>query len=248
MDCYGIIGYPLGHTFSPGYFSKKFSDEGIDAIYKSFPLEQITELPELLQRQTELRGLNVTIPYKEAAIQYLDELDAAARAVGAINCIRIQDGRTKGYNTDITGFEHSLLPLLQPHHKQALILGAGGAAKAVAFVLGKLGINFRKVSRSGQPEVASYDDLTTELVAAHTLIINTTPLGMYPDIYSFPPIPYNAVSAEHLLYDLVYNPAETRFLSLGKANGAIVKNGMEMLHLQADASWQIWTRGYKPTV
>ncbi|WP_276133316.1 shikimate dehydrogenase family protein [Polluticoccus soli] len=248
MDCYGIIGYPLGHTFSPGYFTKKFADEGIDAVYKSFPLEQITELPELLQQQTELRGLNVTIPYKEAVLQYLDETDAAAKAVGAVNCIHITDGNTKGYNTDIIGFEQSLLPLLQPHHRRALVLGTGGAAKAVAYVLNKLGIDYRKVSRSGQPEVVSYDDLTPELISAHTLIINTTPLGMYPDIYSFPPIPYDAIGAEHLLYDLIYNPAETRFLSLGKANGATVKNGMEMLHLQAEASWQIWTGHYNPTV
>ncbi|MCD6064998.1 MAG: aroE [Flavipsychrobacter sp.] len=247
MDTYGIIGYPLSHSFSPGFFNKKFADEGIDAVYESYLLKDVSELASLLLLP-HLRGLNVTIPYKESVIQYLDEIDSSAQAVGAINCIDIRKGRTKGYNTDIIGFEQSLLPKLQPHHSNALILGTGGAAKAVAYVLDKLSITYRKVSRSNEPNVVSYDDLSPQLIAAHTLIINTTPLGMYPDIYSFPPIPYNAITTDHLLYDLVYNPAETRFLTLGKANGATVKNGLEMLHLQAEASWQIWTGNYNPTV
>jgi shikimate dehydrogenase len=247
MTTYGIIGYPLTHSFSPGYFNEKFAREGIDARYESFPLKDISEFPLLLKQHPTLRGLNVTIPYKETILPYLDEIDEAAGAVGAVNCIAIDKGKTKGYNTDITGFEQSLKPLLKPHHQQAFVLGTGGSSKAVAYVLDKLGIEYMKISRVRKPDTLSYDSLMDEMFATHTLIVNTTPLGMYPDITSYPLIPYDVLGPDHLLYDLVYNPPETKFLALGKEHGAATKNGLEMLHLQAEASWEIWER-YRPTV
>lgn len=240
---YGLIGYPLTHSFSPAYFAEKFEKLGIKASYRAFPLENIDELPALLAAHSDLKGLNVTIPYKQAVIPYLDELDATATGAGAVNCISIAAGKRKGYNTDVLGFLNSLKPLLAPHHTQALILGTGGAARAVAYALGSLGIKYTKVSRLEMAGVLSYDELTAAVIQEHTLIINTTPLGMYPQIDAAPQIPYEALTSRHLLYDLVYNPLETKFLALGKDHGATIKNGLEMLHLQADASWDIWSRG-----
>ena len=237
---YGLIGYPLTHSFSPAWFTEKFAKEGIDAIYKAYPLERIQIIEDLLANYP-LRGLNVTIPYKHRVMQYLDEIDETAKAVGAVNCIDIRHGIKKGYNTDVIGFEKSLTPLLLPHHTKALVLGTGGAAQAVNYVLDKLGISRTSVSRGEREGVITYEDLTEETIAEHTLIINTTPVGMSPETDAAPPIPYAAITEKHLLYDLIYNPAETKFLHLGKQQGATTKNGHEMLVLQAEASWDIWS-------
>jgi shikimate dehydrogenase len=239
MHEYGIIGYPLTHSFSPAYFHKKFAEGKINASYKAFPLHDIIEFPSLLKQHADLCGLNVTIPYKESVILYLDELDEIAEQVEAVNCIGIIGGRAKGYNTDVIGFEKSLLPLLKPYHKHALILGTGGSSKAVAYVLKKLNISFQKISRHSNGFL-TYSELTDKILQEHTLIINTTPLGMFPRTADYPPIPYAALTPLHLLYDLIYNPEETRFLELGKKSGATIKNGFEMLEIQAEESWKIW--------
>lgn len=235
---YGIIGYPLSHSFSPGYFREKFRQLGIDATYDAFPLAAITGLPALLEQHAGLQGLNVTIPYKQSVMAYLDELDATAEAVGAVNCIRIRDGKLKGFNTDTIGFANSLKPLLGKEHNHALILGTGGAAKAVVYALQQLGITYKLVSRTGGD--LRYEDLNRELIESHQLIINTTPLGMYPAVDQAPDLPYSLLGPGHLLYDLVYNPEETLFLQRGKAQGAVIKNGYDMLIGQAEAGWAIW--------
>lgn len=237
---YALIGHPLTHTFSPAYFSKKFAAEGIDAVYESHPLKSIADLPQLLKDHPEIQGLNVTIPYKEAVIPYLHRMDATAAMIQAVNCISIQGGKLVGHNTDAVGFMQSLVPLLKPHHDKALILGTGGASKAVKHVLNNLGIGWKYVSRTPAQGRFTYDGLTADVLKEHTLIINTTPLGMHPDLASCPLIPYKALTPDHLLYDLIYNPAETAFLSRGAAQGAATKNGQEMLELQAEVSWQIW--------
>ena len=213
---------------------------GIDAAYEAFPIENISQLPVLLKQYPALQGLNVTIPYKQAVIPYLHELDATARAVGAVNCIRIRDGRLKGFNTDCIGFSVTLQPLLGPGVLQALVLGTGGAAKAVMYALRQLGIPYKTVSRSGGD--LQYDKLSAPLVADHQLVINTTPLGMYPAVADCPALPYEALGPQHILYDLVYNPAETLFLKKGKEQGATVKNGYDMLIAQAEAGWAIWQK------
>ena len=245
MDLYGLIGYPLSHSFSAAYFTRKFETEHIDAAYKLFPLPHIEDLPDLIQAQTQLQGFNVTIPHKISMLPFLHTLSPEALDTGAVNCVKInrnnQHIELKGYNTDIYGFELSLKPLLGNMHTHALILGSGGAAKAVAYVLKKLGINFLQVSRN--PKTTNhidYKDITEEIISTHKLIIHTTPLGMYPETENFPDIPYHLLRNEHVLYDLVYNPEETMFLKKGKAAGAICKNGMEMLTLQAEKSWGIW--------
>lgn len=236
MNKYGLIGYPLSHSFSPGYFAKKFEDLAIsDADYGLYPLESIDEVEPLFDR---LKGINVTIPYKEQVIPYLTELSEEAKEIGAVNTIKVKGGIVKGFNTDVYGFEKSLLPLLHKEVKSALVFGTGGAAKAVWYVLEKLGITFRKVSRTKGDIL--YSQLDNEIVADNHLLINTTPLGMSPNIESCPDMPYDAVSNSHILYDLVYNPSETLFLKNGKKAGSIIKNGYEMLELQADRSWEIW--------
>jgi shikimate dehydrogenase len=242
-SCYGIIGFPLTHSFSPAYFKKKFAERHIDAVYEAYPLNDISEFPALFSAHPAIEGLNVTIPYKEAVMPFLDEIDAVAAAIGAVNCVSIRNGVKKGHNTDAAGFELSLVPLLESQHTNALVLGTGGAAKAVLYTLKQLGISYKQVSRQRKEGLLSYEDLTADIVERHKLIINTTPLGMYPDIDNAPAIPYDSIGQGHLLYDLVYNPAETKFLSLGKERGAVTKNGYEMLVLQAEASWKIWTNG-----
>jgi shikimate dehydrogenase len=237
---YGIIGYPLSHSFSPAYFNNKFAKLAIDAHYDVFPLENISLFPALLQSNKNLRGLNVTIPYKQSVIPFLDDLDDTAQVVGAVNCISINNGRSKGYNTDITGFKESLLPLLQSQHRQALVLGTGGASLAVNYALEQLGISYLKISRESSKGDRTYEQLTPDIITHRKLIINTTPLGMYPLIEDAPPLPYNAVGPQHLFYDLIYNPVETKFLALGKQHGAIIKNGLQMLELQAEDGWKIW--------
>ncbi len=240
QSVYGLIGYPLSHSFSPGYFKEKFAKAEIDAVYRLFPLANIKELPKLLAEHSSLSGLNVTIPYKEQVIPFLDDIDEAAKTIGAVNCIKINSNKLKGYNTDIIGFKKSLAPLLQQQHTKALILGTGGAAKAVAYVLDKFNIDYKLVSSSGKTDTIAYEDISTATVQEHTLIINTTPLGMHPNTDACPDIPYSALGEAHLLYDLIYNPEETTFLKRGKAQGANTKNGYEMLVLQAEASWDIW--------
>ena len=241
MKMYGLIGFPLSHSFSKGFFQEKFEKENItNCRYENFPIPGISQFTTLLEQHPELNGINVTIPYKEAVIPFLDELSKAAAQIGAVNCIHIKDGKRKGYNTDVIGFTRSLQPLLQSHHTHALVLGTGGAAKAVMYALEELGISYTVVSRQAANGAIAYASLDQAAMETHTLIINTTPLGMYPKVDTFPGIPYQYITSRHLLYDLVYNPAETSFLQKGAAQGAVIKNGHEMLILQAEASWQIW--------
>lgn len=238
---YGLIGYPLSHSFSPEYFREKFKREHIKARYELFPLENINQLEQLLSAHPELKGINVTIPYKSAVIPFLDMMDATVRSTGAANCISIKEGKLSGYNTDVAGFTKSLQPLLKPYHTQALILGTGGAAKAVAYSLEQLGIRYRYVSRAKSNDNYAYEELSQQLMQENLLLVNTTPLGMYPDIAAAPAIPYQHLSSKHLCYDLIYNPAVTSFLSQAAAYGATVKNGLEMLEIQAAESWNIWS-------
>ncbi|MDP4266598.1 MAG: shikimate dehydrogenase [Bacteroidota bacterium] len=244
MRIFGLIGYPLSHSFSQKYFNDKFQNEGItDSDYKLFPLKNIYDLRSLLT--SELIGLNVTIPYKEKIIQFLDDIDPIADEVGAVNTIKIkyESGKyiLKGYNTDVYGFEQSIKPLLNIHHQKALILGTGGASKAVYYVLKNIGIECLFVSRNPQMNNSiSYETLNKTVIESFKLIINTTPLGMYPNIKEVPPIPYEFLSENHFLYDLIYNPKETLFLHEGKKAGAIIQNGLNMLYFQAEKAWEIW--------
>lgn len=239
MKRYGLIGKTLKHSFSQQWFTQKFAGLGLSDShsYENFELPEIDVIKAVIN--SGVAGLNVTIPYKEAVLTFLDGCSAAVNAVGACNCIQLKNGKAIGHNTDVVGFKKSLQPLLQPHHKQALVLGTGGAAKAVQHVLSDLGISFQTVSQSGKGNMA-YADVTEDVISSHFLIINTTPLGMYPHTDTCPDIFYAAVTLKHLLFDLVYNPAETLFLKKGKAQGAQVKNGYEMLVLQAEESWRIW--------
>jgi shikimate dehydrogenase len=239
---FGLTGYPLSHSFSKKYFSEKFKKEGITGCtYENYPLASIELLPRLLETERP-EGLNVTIPYKEVVIPFLTRLDAAAAEIGAVNCIHFTTAGATGFNTDVIGFGRSLKPLLQPSHTRALILGTGGAAKAVAFTLTQLGIGFAFVSRKADPAFLRYTDLDESTLRTYTVIINTTPLGTTPNVHEAPQLPYHLLGPQHLLYDLVYNPPETLFLQKGKMQGARVKNGAEMLALQAEASWEIWNR------
>jgi shikimate dehydrogenase len=241
MRLFGLIGHPLSHSFSKKYFTEKFEKEGrADCRYELFPIESIKEIPALLKQYPDLLGLNVTIPYKEQIIPFLNERNNIVEQINACNCIHISKGKLKGYNTDVAGFELSLQPQLRLHHKKALILGTGGASKAVEFVLRKKGIAIHYVSRKEQPGYYTYEQLTPALMADHTLIINTTPVGMYPSVDESPPIPYGSLTASHYLFDLVYNPAKTLFLQKGQERGAAIKNGEEMLVIQAEESWKIW--------
>lgn len=244
MDKYGIIGHPLGHSFSPGFFNEKFRNENIDAVYEMFDLPQIEAVIEVLASNPELRGLNVTIPYKQKIMHYIDELSDEARAIGAVNVVRIShdNGKVhmKGYNSDVIGFTRSIEPLLEKYHKKALILGTGGASKAVEYGLGKLGLETVKVSRYERPDTIQYEKVTADIVREYNVIVNCTPVGMYPDTEECPQLPYEAMDSHTLLYDLIYNPDETLFMKKGRQNGAVTKNGLEMLLLQAYASWEFW--------
>jgi shikimate dehydrogenase len=242
MRRYGLIGYPLSHSFSQKYFTEKFQREGITGcVYENFPLASIDEFAALIQQHPDLNGLNVTIPYKEKVIPFLTAQSEVVQTIGACNCIKIENGRLTGHNTDVVGFEQSLLPLLQPHHKKALVLGTGGAAKAVHYVLNKLGIAFLEVSRTPATErQIAYQQLDEAVIHEHEVIINTSPLGMYPHINECPPLPYQALTPKHYLFDLVYNPAKTLFLQKGEEQGAAIKNGHDMLIIQAEESWRIW--------
>jgi shikimate dehydrogenase len=240
MRRYGLIGYPLTHSFSQRFFTEKFFREGItDCSYSNFSLGSIGELPAVLA-DPELCGLNVTIPYKQEVIPFLDSLSPVVAEIGACNCIAIADGRRTGHNTDVVGFEQSLIPLLGSHHRRALVLGTGGASKAVEWVLRKLGIEYLLVSRRPGEGIIGYGDVDAALLLSHTLVVNTTPLGMYPQVDVCPPLPYEALTPRHYLFDLIYNPARTLFLLKGEERGATVENGHEMLVLQAEESWRIW--------
>lgn len=241
MIRYGLIGKPLSHSFSQRYFTEKFEREGLhDHRYDLFELDSADEVRALVRDTPGLRGLNVTIPFKQAVMPLLDAIDPLAAAVGAVNTIRIDGEKLIGHNTDVEGFRQTLIPLLQGKKPRALVLGSGGASRAVAFVLKERGIKFRVVSRSRERGDMTYDLVEPIVVDVCTLLINTTPLGMYPEVDALPPIPYKAIGSKHVLIDLVYNPTETAFLHEGKQRGAVIANGLEMLHAQAEASWGIW--------
>lgn len=245
MQKYGLIGYPLKHSFSIGYFNEKFRSEGVDAEYVNFEIPSINDFMEVIEENPNLSGLNVTIPYKEQVIPFLDSLAPDTAKIGAVNVIKIirqPKGKVKlvGYNSDIIGFTQSIQPLLLPSHKKALLLGTGGASKAVFHGLKNLGIESVFVSRTHKPGMLTYEELTPEVMAEYTVIVNCTPVGMYPKVDFCPNIPYEYLTPNHLLYDLLYNPNVTLFMKKGEERGAITKNGLEMLLLQAFAAWEIW--------
>jgi len=245
MKQFGLIGFPLGHSFSKIFFTDKFEKEGIDAVYDLYPLEEIGQFEDLIEKQ-ELTGLNVTIPYKQQVMRYLSELDETAAVIGAVNVIKFirKDGKLilKGYNSDAVGFEQSLIPFLKPHHQQALVLGTGGASKAIFYVLKKLGIEPVYVSRTAGEGILTYQELNESILKEKTLIVNCTPAGMYPNVDACPDIPYEFLTDKHLLYDVIYKPDETLFMKKGKMMGATTVNGLEMLYGQARAAWEIWNQ------
>lgn len=259
MKKLGLIGYPLSHSFSKGYFTKKFLQEGLESYnYDNYEIEKIQFFKNIIHSDPSIIGLNVTIPYKEQVIAFLDEIDPEAEKIGAVNTVKILNGKTKGYNTDVYGLEQTLRKLLGGNflHSneveeqdinednatiKALILGTGGAAKATAYVVTKLGIPYKLVSRSMSKGELTYQDIDAAILTEHQLLINTTPLGMSPKVDNAPDIPYNHLSDKHFLYDLIYNPEKTLFLQQGEAQGAKIANGLELLHLQAERAWEIWT-------
>lgn len=244
MDKYGLIGFPLSHSFSRGFFNEKFIAEEIDAEYINFEISNIKEFKFVVKNNPGLKGLNVTIPYKEQIIPYLDGLSQNAKLIGAVNVIRFERNKSKlkliGFNSDIIGFKQSIEPLLQPYHKKALILGAGGSAKAIYYGLDQLGIPAEYVSREPQKNMLRYEDLDENTMKEFQVIVNCTPVGMWPQVNECPKIPYQFITDQHLLYDLLYNPNETLFMQKGKTQGATVKNGLEMLLIQAYVSWDFW--------
>lgn len=254
MTEYGLIGFPLGHSFSRSFFTKKFADEGTDATYLNFEIPDINMLPDIINGHPNLKGLNCTIPHKEAVLALLDDVSEEAKEIGAVNVLKIQRGKgiskkfpgrdfhITGYNSDIIGFCESISPMLKPHHRNALILGTGGAAKAISIGLKKMGLTYRYVSRKGGQDRFTYVDITDDIMQEYQVVVNCTPVGMFPHTDDMPPLPYHALTDRHLLYDLVYNPEETLFLKLGAQAGAATKNGLDMLHLQAMAGWDIWSK------
>ena len=245
MRQFGLIGYPLSHSFSQKFFTEKFLQENIvNAQYTNFPIPSIESFAALWTEHPNVEGLNVTIPYKKEVIPFLQHSSPVVKAIKACNCIRKFNNELYGYNTDVIGFEKSLLPFLKLHHTHALILGTGGASAAVQWVLQKLNIQYQVVSRKGNAidgnTNLTYEQLNKSIIEAHTLIINTSPLGMFPNLNEAPPIAYDAITPKHHLYDLVYNPTETLFMKNGLAKGATVQNGLAMLHIQAEESWAIW--------
>ena len=242
MAKFGLIGKNIDYSFSKSYFTKKFENENLTHNYQNFDISTISEFPEVIKSTEDLRGLNITIPYKEAVIPYLDKLDKKARAIGAVNTIKItKKGKLVGSNTDYYGFQKSIAPFIKSHHKKALILGTGGASKAIAYALERLGITYHFVSRTASDTVDfTYDTLSEKDISEHQIIINCTPLGTSPNTNTCPQIPYDGISDAHLLYDLIYNPEETKFLTIGKIKGASICNGHNMLELQAEKAWGIW--------
>ena len=238
---FGLIGKNISYSFSKTYFNSKFISLNLSGYsYENFDIPNLEEFPSLIKRNNTLRGLNVTIPYKEEIIPYLDSLDKKAKRIGAVNTIKFTKEGLKGYNTDVYGFKKSIQPFLKESHKKALILGTGGASKAVAFVLKELGISFKYVSRNPIGDQVGYSELNKKIMSTHTLLINCTPLGTFPDTAAKPGIPYEFLTSNHLLFDLIYNPEKTAFLLSGEQKGAIICNGAEMLELQAEKAWQIW--------
>ncbi|MDZ7738717.1 MAG: shikimate dehydrogenase [Bacteroidales bacterium] len=244
MKRYGLIGYPLGHSFSRDYFMDKFRKEGIDAVYDNFPLKDLTDFRKMPERYPGLEGLNITIPYKSRVIDLLDDVEGRAAETGAVNVVKITEKGGcwffKGYNSDIDGFVLSLLPLLGESRGKALVLGTGGASLAVRAGLEEIGMEYSVVSRHSEKAAYSYSDITDDILKAYRLIVNASPVGMYPSDNEAPDLPYHALDSNHILYDLVYNPVETLFLKKGKERGCITKNGLEMLYIQADKAWEIW--------
>jgi shikimate dehydrogenase len=245
MRKFGLIGYPLGHSFSKKYFSEKFIRENItDCQYELYPLTSIDQIKELISRNSDLFGLNVTIPYKSAVIKYLDFIDEQARSIGAVNVVKLKRSADKvvlkGYNTDIDGFRNSVSPYLGERVRKALVLGNGGGAKAVCYVLGKLGIEITSVDIIKREGVLNYSDITENILISNQLIVNTTPLGMFPEILGRPELDYNCLNKDHILFDLVYNPELTAFLKAGKEQGCTIISGIKMLYGQADRTWEIW--------
>jgi shikimate dehydrogenase len=245
MRRFALIGFPLGHSFSARYFTQKFTEEDIrDAVYELVEMKDVEGFLGWIKETQDLRGLNVTIPLKSIIIPLLNKMDPVARKIGAVNCIRIDRSsaipETIGFNTDYAAFRDTLKPLLKPHHTKAMVLGTGGSARAVCFALGELGIDFQAVSRTPKENEIGYDALTKSLLTDHPVLINTSPVGMFPNDEGLPDLPYRFLTSRHLLYDLVYNPATTRFLKEGKKMGATIKSGLEMLYLQADYAWKIW--------
>ena len=241
MRLFGLIGFPLSHSFSKKYFTEKFEREGLsDCLFENFPIASVEDLKELLDRHPDLTGLSITIPYKEKIISLLDDASETVKKTKACNCIKITNGKLVGYNTDVSGFENSFKKVLTPDLRNALILGTGGASKAVAYVLEKLNISYKFVSRNPALPNLSYEQVTPDVIAETDIIINTTPVGMYPDITEAPGIPYATLNDHHLLFDLVYNPAKTLFLKRGEEKGAKIHNGLEMLEILAEENWKIW--------
>lgn len=246
MKVFGLIGYPLGHSFSKILFTKKFDELGLkDHSFELFPLASIFLFPELIKSNPDLNGLAVTIPHKQTVMQFLHEISEEAQNIGAVNCIRINSGKLKGHNTDVIGFAESFIPLLKPFHKKALVLGTGGAAKCVEYTLKKMGIEFLNVSRNPihKQQAIGYSDIDESTMNDFKIIINCTPVGMSPNENDMPQLPYRYLSTDHLLYDLIYKPAITRFLEQGMAAGCTVKNGHDMFKIQAEANWKIWCDG-----
>jgi shikimate dehydrogenase len=240
MNIFGLIGHPLTHSFSKQYFNNKFKEEGlVDVFFELFDIEKIEQIQNIIANES-VKGLAVTIPYKQQIIPYLDSFDAVVKTINACNCIKIIDGKLIGYNTDVIGFEQSLLNNLKSFHNKALVLGNGGAAAAIKYVLHKLNIDYKTVSRQKNNADFIYEDLNASIIKSHSLIINTTPLGTYPDINNYPNIPYQYLTKNHYLFDLVYNPSHTTFMKKGLQHNAFVKNGYEMLVIQAECNWKIW--------
>ncbi|MBL7889242.1 MAG: shikimate dehydrogenase [Bacteroidia bacterium] len=247
MQQFGLIGFPLSHSFSKKYFTEKFEKEKLSGYsYELYPLASIDQYPALVEKTQDLIGLNVTIPYKESIIPFLDALDPLAEKIGAVNCIKFENGKSKGYNTDAFGFKQSIKPFIETQHERALILGTGGASKAVFHVLNEIGIDCYFVSRDKSQldtnKAFNYDELNEYVMNAFKLIVNTSPVGTYPSTQEFPAIPYEYIGKGYLLYDLIYNPEETQFLKKGRAQGAVGINGLSMLQQQAEEAWRIWTQ------
>jgi len=240
MRRFGLIGFPLTHSFSKKYFTQKFTEKGIDAIYETYPIKDIAELGMLIKNNTELEGINVTIPHKQSVIPFLHSMSDVVNEIRACNCIRIRNNKLEGFNTDVTGFDISLITYLKRFNKKALVLGTGGDEKAVCFVLSQKGIPWLQVSRNPTGNIVGYSDITATVISETRLIINTTPLGMFPDTDHCPELPYDAITDQHYLFDLVYNPSLTLFLQKGQQQGAVIENGYKMLVIQAEESWKIW--------
>lgn len=241
MRKFGLIGYPLEHSFSKSFFDKKFGRENIqDAEYENYPLESIDDFPAFIESLPNLVGLNVTLPYKEKIIPYITELDETAKEIGAVNTIKFLDGKLIGFNTDAWGFAKSLLSMANPKMKKAIIIGDGGASKAIKYVLNRIGIEYVIVNRTKTDDVLTFEELTDELISSIQLIVQTTPLGTFPNINEMPSIPLNSINSNHIAFDLIYNPEETLFLKLMRERGAQTKNGLEMLQAQAQEAWKIW--------